>query len=90
MSYRTISFCQQMYSINERICTLQHVNMSHHQYCTIIRDQLCFKNEFDTVITFLHHCSAFNTVWAYVSKEDMMFIALVKLHTSGIYLHSLQ
>ena len=44
----------------------------------------------DTVITFLHHCSALNTVWAYVFKEDTTFIALVKLYISVIYLHSLQ
>lgn len=66
-----------------------HFNMSHHQYCMIIH-VLKMKNEFDTVIAFLHHCSALNTVWAYVFKEDITFIALVKLYISVIYLHSLQ
>lgn len=51
---------------------------------------LKMKNKFDTVITFLHHCSALNTVWAYVFKGDITFIALVKLYISVIYLHSLQ
>lgn len=70
------------------ICTF---NMSHHQYCTIIQvHPYLKKNEFATVITFLHHCSALNTVLSYVFKEDITFIALVELYINVIYLHSLQ
>lgn len=70
-----------------------HLNMSHHPYCTVIQVHPCFRNEkciCDTVITFLQHCSALNTVWAYVFKDDITYIALVRLYISVIYLHSLQ